>query len=63
MGRRTLRAPTPVELMAKIYEANGWVRRAGESRTARAAALYKITIDAKRGQYVATPKPDQEEAR
>jgi len=50
------KAKTPVELLAKVYAYHGWVRKAGESRTKRVGELYIITVDNKRGVYVATPK-------
>ena len=53
---RTIRRRTMVELLAAIYEAHGWRRVAGESRTARVKALYTVTVDHKRNQLVAVPK-------
>lgn len=47
-----------VELLAKIYAAEGWRRKAGESRTARVKPLYDVTIDHRRGQFVAAPKKE-----
>lgn len=58
---QTIRRKTMVELLAAIYEARGWKRKAGESRTARVKPLYDVTVDHRRGDFVATPKrPPQE---
>ena len=48
-------AKTPIELLAKVYKAEGWTRVAGESRTKRVGKLYTVTVDHKRGVYIATP--------
>lgn len=51
-----IRAKTMVELLAKVYKHEGWTRKAGESRTARIKPLYDVTIDHKRGVFVAKRK-------
>ena len=44
------------ELLRRIYEAEGWVRAFGESRTARAKAAYDLAIDYKGNRFTATRK-------
>ena len=56
LRKRTIRRRTMVELKQAIYDANGWVRKAGESMGARIKPLYDVRVDHKRGELVATPK-------
>ncbi|MGY6251685.1 hypothetical protein ACXIUS_29870 [Bosea thiooxidans] len=54
-----------IELLAAIYEAEGWKRAEGESRAKRAQEIYAITSEPQRNRYVATPlreelSPDQQ---
>lgn len=55
--RSILRASTPVELLAKVYRAEGWTRKPGESRAARVQRLYTIHIKGSR--YVAVPREQE----
>jgi hypothetical protein len=54
-------AATMVELLDKIYKAEGRVRKAGESRTAFAMARYDITADWDRNRFEAVPKDRTEQ--
>lgn len=54
---KSLKARTPADLLDKIYAAEGWKRAAGEVRSRRAAAVYDLGRDNKRGFYTATRKP------
>lgn len=54
---RPITARTMVELKAKIYAAEGWQRKAGESQAARIKAVYNVVLDHKNNRIVATRKP------
>lgn len=56
--RKTIERAIADDLLDAIYEAEGWMKRdkAGfPTRSARCASLYRITCDARRNRYVATP--------
>jgi hypothetical protein len=44
------------ELLAKIYAEEGWVRKSGESKTARAKTLYDIKMNPRANRLTATKK-------
>lgn len=54
--RKVIRKRTPIELLAAIYAAEGWVRKEGESKVRRAKTAYDITVDKRVGRYIATRK-------
>lgn len=54
---RTITAKNMLELKAKIYKAEGWTRKAGESGGARIKQLYDVEFDQKNDRVVATRKP------
>ena len=56
MTRKTLTAAIPADLINKVYKAEGWVKVEGEVRVRRVKTVYSLTVDARRGVYVATPK-------
>ena len=56
MTRKTLTAAIPADLINKVYKAEGWVKVADEVRVRRVKTVYSLTVDARRGVYVATPK-------
>jgi hypothetical protein len=47
-----------IDLIAAIYENEGWIRKEGESRTERCNRFYHITVNHKKAQYVAVRKTD-----
>lgn len=49
-------AKTMVELRAKIFKAEGWVRVAGESYAVKITRFYNIAFDTKANRIVATRK-------
>ena len=51
-GKKTFTARTALDLCIAIYRYHGWTR-AGESRTARVAAMYIVSIDHRRNRWVA----------
>ncbi len=53
---RRIAAGNMVELKAAIYRHHGWVRKAGESMSARIKELYEVTANHRAKQFVATPK-------
>jgi hypothetical protein len=53
---KTITARTMVELKAKIYKAEGWTRKAGESMGARIKAIYDVKLDAVKNRLIATRK-------
>lgn len=53
---RRIAAGNMVELKAAIYRHHGWVRKAGESMSARIKELYEVTANHRANQFVATPK-------
>ena len=55
---RKITANTIVELKAKVYAAHGWVRARGESQTVRIKTLYDLSVDRKKGKFVAAPKKE-----
>lgn len=52
----TITAKTMIELRAKIYEAEGWVRLADESYAKRINSAYTVTFDAKTNRITAIRK-------
>ena len=52
----SIKARTMVDLISKIYAAEGWVRSRGESKIYRAQTAYKITMDHKGNRFVAVRK-------
>lgn len=52
----SIEARTMVDLISKIYAAEGWVRSRGESKIYRAQTAYKITMDHKGNRFVAVKK-------
>lgn len=57
---KRITAKTIVELKAKVYEAQGWVRVEGESMMHRIQNLYTVRIDQKKNKFVAIPKNPKE---
>ena len=55
-SRKTLTAKVPADLIDKIYRAEGWTKVEGEVRALRIKTAYCLSVDARRGVYVATPK-------
>ena len=53
---KTITAPTMLDLLVRIYKAEGWKRGKGESPTARAKTAYDLVIDHKANRYIATRK-------
>jgi hypothetical protein len=54
--RRKLTASTPADLLDAVYRNEGWIRAEGEVRSRRAAVLYDLSRDNRRGQYAAVRK-------
>jgi hypothetical protein len=54
VSARPITARTPADLLDKVYKAEGWTRAEGEVRSRRAATLYTLGRDNRRGVYVAT---------
>ena len=55
MACKVLTATIPADLIDKVYRAEGWTKVEGEVRAARVKTLYALSVDARRGRYVATP--------
>lgn len=55
----TITAQSMADLLAKVYAREGWIRAAGESRTARVKAKYKLSIDYKLNKFIATEKEQE----
>lgn len=51
-----LTAKTMADLLAAIYKREGWVRVAGESKTARAKTKYDLALDHKKNIFTARIK-------
>lgn len=51
-----LTAKSMADLLAAIYKREGWVRVAGESRTARAKTKYDLDLDYKKNVFTARIK-------
>lgn len=51
-----IEAGTVVELCAKIYKREGWIRAEGESKLKRIKQLYDLGIDYKRNRFWAVKK-------
>lgn len=49
-------AQNMVELRAKIFKAEGWTRKAGESYAVKIKQFYTVTFDAKTDRITATRK-------
>ena len=56
VARKKLTAAIPADLINKVYAAEGWTKVEGEVRIRRAKTVYCISVDARKGVYVATPK-------
>lgn len=56
MGRKTLTARIAADLINKVYCAEGWTKVEGEVRSLRVKTAYRLSVDARKGVYVATPK-------
>ena len=56
MTRKTLTAAIPADLINKVYCAEGWTKVEGEVRAVRVKTAYCLSVDARKGVYVATPK-------
>jgi len=56
MGRKTLTAAIPADLINKVYCAEGWTKVEGEVRALRVKTAYCLSVDARKGVYVAIPK-------
>ena len=56
VARKKLTARIPADLINKVYAAEGWTKVEGEVRIRRAKTVYCISVDARKGVYVATPK-------
>jgi len=52
----TLTARSMADLLTKIYACEGWVRAAGESKTARVKSKYELALDYKANHFTATKK-------
>lgn len=51
-----IKARSMADLLAAIYEREGWTRAAGESRTARAKTKYDLDLDYKKNVFTARVK-------
>ncbi len=51
-----LHAPTPADLIDKVYKVQGWKKVEGESRARRVNELYDITKNDRRNRYEATQR-------
>lgn len=51
-----VRAKSMCELTYKIYKKEGWVRKAGESKTRRIMSAYHVVMDQVAGCFLATKK-------
>ena len=56
VARKKLTAAIPADLINKVYAAEGWTKVEGEVRIRRVKTDYCISVDARKGVYVATPK-------
>ena len=56
VARKKLTAAIPADLINKVYAAEGWTKVEGEVRIRRVKTVYCISVDARKGVYVATPK-------
>lgn len=54
-------APTMVDLIAKVYQTEGWKHRVGTNKTARVMKHYVVMSDQVNDQYIATRKDPIEE--
>jgi hypothetical protein len=57
MAAKIITARIPADLIDKVFAAEGWTRREGEVRVRRVKELYALSVDHRRGRYVATRKP------
>ena len=55
MTRKTLTDAIPADLINKVYHAEGWTKVEGEVRALRVKTVYRLSVDARKGVYVATP--------
>jgi len=53
---RKITAKCMGDLLAKVYEKNGWVRTVGESRTKRVLEYYDLAMDQKKNVFTAIEK-------
>ena len=56
IARKKLTARIAADLIDKVYAAEGWTKVEGEVRIRRIKTVYCISVDARKGVYVATPK-------
>ena len=56
VARKKLTAAIAADLINKVYAAEGWTKVEGEVRIRRVKTVYCISVDARKGVYVATPK-------
>lgn len=56
MTTKKITAPTMADLLSAIYEAHGWTRQPGESRTAKVKTIYDLALDYKSNRFIATKR-------